>query len=81
MVNFMLCDFFLNKKEMMAGKTITIIKKKKKITKFNLNVIHTAIGFLVMPLCIFILSAIGIALCILNLPKLISNEFCISLYL
>lgn len=81
MVNFILCDFYLNKKEMMAGKTnITIIKKKEK-TQFNLNVIHAAIVFLVVPLCIFILSAIGITLCFLNLPKLISNEFCISLYL
>ena len=74
-------SFSIKKKWWQGKQIITIIKKKKKITKFNLNVIHGAIGFLVMPLCIFILSAIGIALCILNLPKLISNEFCISLYL
>lgn len=43
----MLCDFYLSKKEMIAGKTDNHNNKEKEnnMMKFYLYAIHTPIGF------------------------------------
>ena len=64
MVNFMLCDFYLSKKDMIAGKTDNHNNKEKEKKHDEILFICYSCSYwiLAISLCIFILVALQITL-------------------